>query len=214
MPLFGILKSLTINTGLDNELSAVFASPLAVRSNQPIFAGDTISLRRKTSTQSAQRWEIDANLVPTNNSNNFLIHSVRYGYHGVFGIRMPQTPKVLLSPGQAAIAVDAVPGSATIELDWTISGSLVPGEFINIGVDPKVYIVLGLVDNNPDIVEIFPPLQQLASVGALIKHGYEVTMQSKFDTGSAIGMVFVDGILMDPGSIKIIEAINAIGGTP
>lgn len=218
MPLFGLLKNPTTNTGLDSELSVVFSTPLSVRSNQPVFAGDTVSLRRKTATQGAQRWEIDAMIVPTNDSNNFLVHSVTYGHHAVFGIRMPQTPKVALSNNVALVNATFTEGAIDIEVWWELGGRLEVGEFINFGDDPKVYLV---IESESDPVEaqyntfkIFPPLRAAIGGGDVVRHGPQVTMQAKFDTDSTIGMTFVDGILMDPGTIKLIEAINANWSVP
>lgn len=208
MTIYGILHDAAQNTGVDSEISVVFSTPLTLRSNQPVFAGDTISLRRRTSAQVAQRWEIDTMTVPTNNSNNFLIHSVLYGHHGVFGVRIPQTPRADLSDlnDVCTLAVDAIENESTIVLDWVANGSrsIKPGEFINIGYDSKVYLVTSASN---DELTVFPPLRLASDAGSSVRHGDAVTMLAKFETDTVIGMTFVDGILMDPGTIKIIEAL-------
>jgi len=208
MTIYGILQDAAQNTGVDGEISVVFSTPLTLRSNQPVFAADTISLRRRTSAQVAQRWEIDAMTAPTNDSNNFLIHSVLYGHHGVFGVRMPQTPRAGLSDlnDVCTLADDALENQSTIVLDWAVGGSesIKPGEFINIGYDTKVYLVIAA---GGDELTVFPPLRLNSYTGDSVRHGDAVTMLAKFDTDTVIGMTFVDGILMDPGTVKIIEAL-------
>lgn len=208
MALFGILKDPLTNSGIDSELSVIFSTPLTVRSNQPVLAGDTISLRRVTASQSGHRWEIDTAIAPTNDSNDYLLHSVVHGHHTAFGVRMPQTPKVDLSIDTATLQADVTRGSSTIGVDWANDGTLVAGEFINIEGDTKVYLVINPAVDINGTVSIFPPLRENISAGAEIIHGYSVTMVCKLELDTLIGMTFVDGILMDPGLVRIVEAVT------
>ena len=70
--LYGILKDST-NTGLDSQLQCIFNAPLSVISNQPAYVQDMMSLKRVVGSQNVQRWEIEANIQPTNDSANFLV---------------------------------------------------------------------------------------------------------------------------------------------
>lgn len=206
MALFGILKSPSANTGADNELQCIFSTPLTVRNHSITLAGDTISLRRATAEQSGQRWEIDSAFAPTNDSNNYLVHSIVHGYSKTFGVRMPQTPKVSLSAASVELGADAAVGSTTLEVTVDSADILISGEFINVEGDSKVYIVTNphVADN---VISIYPPLRQAAMSGVGIIHGNFVTMMAKFDLDTLIGMTFIDGILMDPGQVRIIEAV-------
>jgi hypothetical protein len=92
--LYGILKTAT-NTGADNELHSVFSAPLTITSNQPSYIQDSMNLKRFASSQGIQRWELEANIAPSNNSSNFLVHSVLNGSNTVIYVRMPQVTNLL-----------------------------------------------------------------------------------------------------------------------
>ena len=73
--MYGILRSET-NTGLTSELLCLFSAPLSIRSKQPAFASDTLSLKGKTIQTNYQRWEIDTAIAPLDPDFNILGHSV------------------------------------------------------------------------------------------------------------------------------------------
>ncbi len=211
MPLFGILKSsVEENTGADNELAAVFSTPLTISSNQPVLAADTISLRRLTSGQRAQRWEITANICPTVGSNEYLIHSILYGHEHTFNVRMPQTPKTPYSEDILTVSGDAGKGDTVLLYAPATTGDLIVGEFIRLGDAPKVYLVTSVDAENDEII-IFPPLLENIADSTPIHHGSKVTLRAKLDTTSIIGMTFIDGLLMDPGAITLIEDVTLSG---
>lgn len=206
--LYGVLKSNT-NTGSDAELAYVFSTPLAVISNQPAFVSDTLSLKRKTSSQNVQRWEIEANIVPSNNSSNFLVHSVRYGHDKTFAVRMPQVynegstfPKVLSLKATNTVLA----GADTINISGLIDNEMPEGEFIKFASHNKVYVVVEKGSNGGG-VKIFPPLLQNVTANTDIKYGAEVVMTARYDLDTRLGIAYTDGILSDPGVIRFIEAI-------
>lgn len=199
----GILKSIT-NTGSDAELASVFVAPLAVVNNAPSFAQDSMNLRRRASSQGVQRWEITAGLAPTSGDASFLLHSVKYGHHGVFHARMPQVSQMKCSTG--AIQVEGTFLAGEDLINFTGAPKLVPGEFINLGDDPKVYLVVegGILGVG---ARVFPPLRVTAADNAVIKTDKRVTMAVRFNTDVQLGITYTDGILSDPGSISLIEAL-------
>ncbi len=199
----GILKS-NVNTGLDSELRCAFVAPLTVLSNQPSYAQDTLNLRRPSNSQGVQRWEIIANMAPSVGDPSMLLHTTIYGHYKKFYIRMPQV--ALLKTTTNSVTVNGVTqaGSETISINGATS--LVEGEYINIGNDPKVYLVIEKGAAGED-VKIFPKLHQTAPDLAVIKTGAKVTMEVCFDTDTQLGITYTDGILSDPGSIKLIEVL-------
>ena len=70
--MYGVLKS-SVNTGADDELASVFSTPLSINSNQPEFSSDTLSLNRVVSSQGVQRWEIEAEIMPVDNTAEHLL---------------------------------------------------------------------------------------------------------------------------------------------
>jgi len=45
-----------------SKVIAEFVSPITVRSNQPVFISDTLSLKRSAYKRATQRWEIETKL--------------------------------------------------------------------------------------------------------------------------------------------------------
>lgn len=207
--MYGILESST-NTGDADELSMVFAAPMQVLSNQPSFSSDTMSLKRKSVTQDAQRWEISTNVFPSNDqgsSANFLVSSLTAKHTDLVFIRMPQVARPdsekLAATRLLTLNADTTIGSDVINIT---GGTLPQGEFINIEGDPKVYIVLGM-DKNTGNATVYPNIRSAILSGASIKFGDKVTMKAYYDTDTRLGITYKDGLLSDPGSINLIEAL-------
>jgi len=206
---YGVLEE-NINTGLNSELSYVFAAPLSVVSNQPVFVSDTLSLKRKVNSQDVQRWEIEATISPTNDSSNFLVHSVLNGHSEVFYLRMPQVyvPESKRISNSLTLSLNgtALIGVSTVNIAG-LNGKILPkGEFITFAGDSKVYLVTRTSSDGTGI-NIYPPLRQNIASGASIKYGDKVTMLARYDVDVQLGITYIDGILTDQGSVKFIEAI-------
>jgi hypothetical protein len=115
--------------------------------------------------------------------------------------------------------------------------TMYPGEFISFSetgsqLDTKVYLVTA-VSVAPSItsylpsgvtagsyysvdITISPSLRKekqmgtaaIATPSVFVNYGDSVTMYAMYDNAAVLGMKFVDGVLSDPGSIKLIEAVN------
>jgi len=253
--MYGILKSVT-NTGLISELSSVFTAPLSITSNHPGYAQDTLSLKRRTSSGSAQRWEIEAGIAPTDSitnisvneiqsdAPNLFIHSIRNRTSDTIFIRMPQIYKRT----RAGISIstptgnfentfprmhaydDALAGTNLISMKadppylegyrWTPA----IGEFISFSTnavnqstpsgDTKVYVIIdpGTIHIEgsyqwAENIEIYPALLKPVINGTIINYGKNVTMRAKYDTDNHFGIRYQDGILVDNGTYKFVEAL-------
>ena len=204
--MYGVLKTST-NTGLDSELQYIFSAPLAIKSNQPAFISDTLSLKRKTNSQNVQRWEVEAEIMPTNDSPNFLVHSISNGYTDVFYLRIPQvfTPVKLSQLLSLAMTNTKVQGSSTIDL--TGIGALdLTGQFINFAGDSKVYLITSKGTAGIGI-GISPSLISTIVSSTLLVTGDKVTMYARYDADTQLGITYIDGILASQGSVKFIEAL-------
>jgi hypothetical protein len=206
---YGILKSST-NTGLDSELFATFSTPLKVVSNQPVYAADTASLRRIVTWQQVQRWEVESAIAPTNDSGNFLGHSVMNGYHTTIYIRMPQVYRASKMSGGLSLTVGApgaTIGGTTVNISGVGASGLPVGEFIQFGTDKKVYVVTDSGTGSGTGTKVFPPLKASYGAGAVVTYGDKVTMACRYDVSTVLGIQYTDGVLSDPGSVKFIEVI-------
>lgn len=197
--LYGILKTST-NTGLDSELQYVFSTPLSVTNNAPSFVQEGMNLKVKASSQNLQRWEIDAEIAPENGTANALLHTVEKGHSSIFYVRMPQPANMALTAAAATLTADAGINTDTL----SVSIDLIPGEFINIGADPKVYLVLSSASGS---VRVHPRLKASSTSGAVIKTGGNVTMLARYSPDVKLGISFTDGVLSSPGTVRFSEAI-------
>jgi hypothetical protein len=89
-------------------------------------------------------------------------------------------------------------------------GKVIPmGTFINFGGVGKVYMLTQSITLNVETMTayIYPALRTQAAQGAIMYYKDDVKMNVKYDTDVVRGMVYEDGILMDNGVIKLIEAL-------
>jgi hypothetical protein len=83
---------------------------------------------------------------------------------------------------------------------------LVIGEFIRFSSDSKVYLVVASGSGGSNI-KIKPPLRNALTSGATITVGNSVTMQARYDSTVSLGISYTDGVMSDPGSVKLVEAL-------
>lgn len=196
--LYGILKSAT-NTGLDTELQCVFSTPLKVRSNQPAYVQDSLNLKRRASSTGTQRWEIEANLMPEVGTPNYILHSVANGVSNIIFARMPQVPGLITTSAAVTLTAGVALGATSL----TLSSAVVAGEFLQLTGDSKVYLVT-VGGATPTVA---PKIRKAFTVGTALILGAKVTLSCRYDTDTMTGITFTDGILSDPGSVRLIEAL-------
>jgi hypothetical protein len=214
--MYGILnkKGLLSHSGNDDELLAAFVAPISVISNQPISSSDTLSLKRITATPAGQRWEIETGLMPSNDTAELLVHSVEHGKHTPFYVRFPQVylmNKVYSSNTNLAIDGNhTTADGSVVKLNKQIGNRISIGEFIQFGqiytsnATSKVYLVTGI---NGYIVTITPRLQRDHVGGTPVIGGNNVSSLMYYDSDTIIGMKYIDGVLMDMGTVKLVEAL-------
>ena len=203
---YGILKS-AINTGLDSEIQCGFVTPLSVISNQPAYVQDMANLKRRASSQNLQRWEIEASLEPANDgaSANYLVHSLVNGYSDVFFVRMPQIYGLAFTTSTAVkVATNITKNTDTFNI--SNAAKLVPGEFIRFANHSKVYLVKTAGADGVG-VQIVPKARIDIPANTSIITGNRVTMNARYDTDVKLGLIYTDGILTNPGAVRLIEAL-------
>jgi hypothetical protein len=206
----GILKS-SVNTGLDTEIKFELVTPLNIVSNQPAFASEMMSLRRNIISMNTQRWEVTANVMPSNDdsSANFLVHAVTYGYNRKVYLRVPQIYRGSApTPAYTDITLTSpvVRGASVLPLTGNNSKKIKDGEFINVTGHDKVYLVTEVTADGSAIT-IEPPLRKDTLNGVKIAYGSRTTMVCKYGMDSVLGIKYTDGILADPGAFTFIEDI-------
>lgn len=202
--MFGICDS-------SGYIIARFAAPMTVRSNQPIYSSDTLSLKRQSTRRSAQRWEIETNLEPlTGGANDLFVDIVSKGYDEVVYVKMPQNIGVINTRGNAqTVSVSSLSDLNYVTVSNNVfqgSSNLIPsGTFFTISGIKKVYMTIGnrLGDGT---IQVYPALKEIFSNRQMNIYN-NVIGEFYYDLDTIRGMVFTDGILMDNGTVKLVEAL-------
>lgn len=182
-----------------------FVAPMSVISNKPVFGVDAVSLKRYTSSQNAQRWEIQTNLMPEDGTADFLVHSVVNNSQNVFDVLMPQPHRLPANnTRQRNLTASGTKGNAYVLVDAT-SGEIPKGTFVKFANHDKVYMVRETLTSGSATLQIFPPLQRDLLAVTIYHKAQDVIMRARYDPTSTQGIVFTDGQLSDPGSVKFIE---------
>lgn len=196
----------------DGVVIARFVTPTRVTSNKPVYASDTVSLKRKTFGRSAQRWEIETNLFPlVEDANKLFVNLVTRGQSEAVQVITPQNYGVIL---KRTYNIDYPPVSAGLagsdkvtvgeRSNTNPAGTIPTGCFIKFNGHDKVYMTTR--DFEGGELYIFPRLLTTVT-GGFFKWQDDVVMQCLYDTDSVIGMVYSDGIMMDAGTVKLVEKL-------
>jgi len=190
----------------NGSVIAKFAAPTSVVSSQPILTSDTLSLKRYSSTTTAQRWEIDSNLEPLSyTSNELFANIVEKGNTEVVTVAIPQNYGVIHNITSTGVAQG---GGAIGEFSVSVTqhaGFLPRGCFIKFANHSKIYMTTSSLTNTGTL-NLYPALRIAVPGGTVISYS-DVLMNAYYDTSVIRGMSFTDGILMDMGTIKLIEAL-------
>jgi hypothetical protein len=199
------------------KVIASFVVPMAVRSNQPVFSSDTLSLKRVAYRRTAQRWEIDTKLSPLHTTaQDLMVNLIVNGHGEIVQAVMPQNTGAKAArtmTTQITVATVALANNSTVLIAPTSDGKKIPkGTFIrfdDVG-HTKVYMLTQDVITSATLVStlhIYPQLRKNVAQTTVIKYQDDVIINLKYDTDTVIGMVYEDGMLMDNGTIKLIEAV-------
>ena len=182
-----------------------FVAPMSVISNNPVFGMDAVSLKRYTSSQNAQRWEIQTNLMPENGTADFMVHSVMNGYQNVFDILMPQAHRLVERNTKTRnINASGTKGNTYVNVD-AVGGEIPKGTFVKFSNHDKIYMLTESLTSGSGTMRIYPALQRDLSVVVVHHKAQDVIMKARYDNSSSLGITFQDGWLSDPGSVKFIE---------
>ena len=195
---------------------ASFVAPMKVISNKPIYVSDTLSLKRTTFARSAQRWEIETNLEPLVESANVLfVNLVTKGRSETLTATMPQNYGVTrkrtstsASPTAVGVAGASSMSGIISTSDITVSANvgLIPkGSFIKFSNHNKVYMTVSDLTGT-GLLTIYPSLRATVS-STVFTFKDDVIFTCIYDTETITGMSYSDGIMMDMGSIKLVEKL-------
>jgi len=185
---------------------AQFVVPMTLRSNRPVFVSDTLSLRRQVGRRAAQRWELETRLEPLGaGAQDLMVNLVTSGHSEPVTIYVPQNGGVIKRrTSNSAFTATGAAGATALTVSG--NGGLVPkGTFIRFANHSKVYMLTADLNGN-GTMRIFPELRVAVNATSLT-HRDNVVMNCLYDTDTVIGMSYEDGVLMDAGTVKLIERI-------
>jgi hypothetical protein len=196
--MYGILEN--------GELIATFAAPLTVRNNRPVFASDSLSLKRNVNVRPAQRWEIQANLVPlSTDANELFVKIATSDHYQTIDVKMPQNTGSVHNRVKDPNACYASGSFNGTSVSVSTSGTIPAGTFIRFGNHSKIYLTK-TQRVGAGTMTIYPPLIQ-SVVNQVLYWQDDVVMPCLVDLDTTLGMVYTDGILMDLGTIKLVEKL-------
>jgi hypothetical protein len=189
----------------NGAIIARFVVPMTMRSNKPVFSSDTLSLKRNVYKRSPQRWELETRLEPLYSGGAKLFrHIVTSGFSETIQIVVPQhvdATRVTSSNGNSTATGGVGDSSVALVTNGTIS----EGTFIRFANHSKIYMVT--TTGGSGQMGIYPTLRTAVPAGTSFAYRSDVIMDALYDTDTIHGMVFENGILMDNGTVKILERV-------
>jgi hypothetical protein len=190
---------------------AAILAPFTIVSNEPAFNMTTVSLKTQRASQGHQRWELTFSVQPT---SELIIDSL-IGQLGALDTSstmiMPQLATGNTVDNNVTAHSSASAGATSVQLEGTgVTGLLPKGSFVKFQGQDKVYITTADVtfDNVVDpYVSIYPPLRSAvaSSTNFHFRDSCQITYFQSID--NATGITFTDGVLANPGTITLIEAL-------
>lgn len=188
------------------KVIGTFAAPLTIKSNQPEFGSDSMSLRRSVQKRSGQRWEISAAIQPeSSDANELAAYLIQKGHTSKINILMPQNvgARMKKQTGTPTLAS----GNANATSVSCSSSAVIPrGTFIKFGNHSKIYMTTATKTSGGNTLDIYPPLRVSVSNTPFTWQD-DVIMTAYIEMDTTIGMVYSDGILMDMGTMKFVEDV-------
>jgi len=190
----------------NGNVIAQFVVPMTMKSNTPVFVSDTLSLKRRTRRRAAHRWEIETRLEPLSaGAQDLMVHLVVNGHSETIQCIVPQNMGVIrarTANGRPTATGSA--GASQVEVSAN-SGMIPKGTFIRFDNHSKIYMLTdSLVGQGT--MRIFPELR-VSVADSSFNFRDNVIMNCLYDTDTVIGMQYEDGVLMDMGTVRLIERV-------
>lgn len=190
---------------------AKILAPLQITSNRQTYQSETLSLKQQTFLTQAQRWELSFRIA-MNSDENDMFGAHTWDFHTKKTMVMPQLngpARALTFTGLLATADVSAGGDNTVSIAATGTGVLPAGYFIKFDNHNKIYAITDSVTfaNDTQTVNVFPSLLTAVSGATAVLTGDNATIRYQLDLTSGQGITYQDGVLSDPGTIKLIESL-------
>jgi len=188
-------------------------APLTIESNEPVFAVDTINLKQQRASQGAQRWELSFQIQTKDIEEDYFV-SIVTGATAAKTMTMPQLlsvdKKTTVTNAGTTTAANVAASSVTV--NFSQFGFLPKGSFVKFANHNKIYMVTSNVNTiiGSVSVPIYPTLRSALTLNTSMYHPKSTvkpTFQYYRDLETLQGITYEDGVLVNPGTIKLIEAL-------
>jgi hypothetical protein len=188
-------------------------APLTIVSNEPVFSSDTISLKQQRASQGAQRWELSFQIQTRDIEEDYFVAMVT-GINDAKSMVMPQLLAVdnKVTVTRQGVSAAAAANAFSVNINFNESAFLPKGSFISFANHSKLYMVTANIQTTESnvAVPIYPSLRSAVTSGtAVFNPGSTIkpSLQYYRDLETLQGITYEDGVLVNPGTIKLIEAL-------
>jgi hypothetical protein len=193
-------------------------APLTIESNEPIFSADTVNLKQQRVSQGAQRWELSFQIQTKDNEEELLVGMVT-GVSASKSMVMPQlnsvNTKTKATNDATVFTTTSIVGSTSLFVNFAQAGALLlpKGSFIKFSGHSKIYMITEDVTTHLNLnrnVKFYPSLTNAVVAGEIMYHAGSVikpTIQYYRDLETLQGIIYDDGVLVNPGTIRLLEAL-------
>ena len=188
-------------------------TPFSIDSNEPAFDITSVSLKTQRSSQGHQRWELTFTVQPDMDSPQDLLIDMIDEIGSSSTMIMPQFKKVderITATGTIQPSTQYNAGASSIVLNSSSASGLLPkGAFIKFSGHDKMYIVLSDVDLTAGTanLDIYPKLRSQIDTVDTVGYGSASVFSYYRNIDSITGLTFSDGLLANPGTITLVEAL-------
>ena len=187
---------------------AKILAPLTIRSNEPIYEVDTVSLSKQRASQGAQRWEVSFKTVTSADTEADMLVGTITNLTASTTMIMPQIPSVVAgNTAGVSLVISSVASAGASTVTIVNDGIIKKGSFIKFSNHDKIYMVTEDVSSGTVNVPIYPSLRSAVAITDTFQTGSYAVLSYYRDIDNLTGLIFSDGLISNAGSISLTEAI-------
>lgn len=189
-------------------------APFSIYSNEPHFDVTTISLKTQRISQGHQRWELSFSVQPDQAEPQDLFADMLSSDQFTSDTMiMPQFKAVVentTATGTVTISSNSEVGQTSVTLNSSSASGIIPkGAFFKFDNHNKVYILTQEADFSgaSTTLNFYPTLKANVTTANNVRFKELCTFTYYRDISTSTQIQFTDGILANPGVIKLFEAV-------
>lgn len=187
---------------------AKILAPLTIKSNEPIYDVDSVSLSKQRASQGAQRWELSFTTATSDATEADVLVGVITGLSTATTMTMPQIPSVVRgNTAGVSLAISAGVSAGLSSVTIVSDGIIKKGSFVKFSNHDKLYMITADVVAGTVPMSIYPSLRTAVTTSHTLKTGSSAVLTYFRDIDSLTGLTFSDGLLSSAGTVSLIEAI-------